>query len=107
MKKIAHCHRDLAVVARALAGELYETLMGDNNMFEAWRKQNPDCTRRELERRFVEKNWGKCLEVARKTLALQLRDPRIPETQKEKIIEILALDQTLLRGRSRHHQMLS
>lgn len=95
----AHCHKVIRKVAQALAGELYEVLMGDNFVRAEWKKQNPECTEKQLCTKFVARNWGRCIETARATLALQLRDPNIPEKQKEEIVEVLALDNTLRRGR--------
>ena len=97
----AHCHVAVRKVAMKAAGELYESLMGDNGFYETWKKQNPGASSKELERRFVLKNWGKCLDFARKTMVLMLRDPGIPEDLKEEILEILTMDQLLTRGRGR------
>lgn len=94
----AHCHKMVAQVAKAAAGELYEKLMGDNACYEAWKKANPEASPRELERRFVAKNWGRCLQIARATLTLMLRQP-IDSKTKDGIMEALRLDATLMRGR--------
>jgi hypothetical protein len=85
-------------VAQAAAGELYEVLMGDNLVRAEWQKQNPGLTEKQLTSRFVAKNWGKCLEFARATLALTLRQP-IDTKTKDAIMEALRLDNQLLRGR--------
>lgn len=96
---VAHCHVQVREVAKAAAGELYDKLMGDNRLFEAWQKQNPDCSRQELERRFIEKNWPKCVQFARATLAALLRQPDVDEKTKLEIVDVLAKDQSLVRGR--------
>lgn len=101
MPKIAHCHKALRSVAQALAGELYENLMSNTKIYDHWKSQNPECTPKQLETRFVARNWGKCLEAARAVMTAQLLDPNVPELQKDEIIEILRLDSTLMRGRER------
>ncbi|MBO0736517.1 MAG: hypothetical protein J2P48_08100 [Alphaproteobacteria bacterium] len=35
--------------------------MNDSRYYEIWRRQNLDADPQELERRFVEKNWPKCV----------------------------------------------
>ena len=95
----AHVHIQVREVAKGIAGDLYERLMGDNPMFERWKKQNPGCNAKELERRFIEKNWPKCIEYARQALAALLRQPHINEETKLHIVEVLAKDQSLVRGR--------
>lgn len=90
------CHVKVREVAKAAAGQMYEAYMGaDNATYREWKRQNPDCTPRELERRFIEKNWGKCLEFARTTLGLMLRNPEISDTMKDEIMDILEKDQLL------------
>lgn len=96
---VAHCHVQIREVAKAAAGELYEKLMGDNRYFEAWQKQHPDASPKELERRFIEKNWPKCVQFARATLAALLRQPDVDEKTKLEIVDVLAKDQSLVRGR--------
>lgn len=96
---VAHCHVQIREVAKAAAGELYEKLMGDNRLFLAWQKQNPDCSPKELERRFIEKNWPKCIQFARASLAALLRQPDVPEATKLEIMDVLTKDQSLVRGR--------
>ena len=57
---VAHCRIEIRQVAKATAGHLYERVMGDHRVYEEWCRQNPDADPRELERRFIEKNWTKC-----------------------------------------------
>jgi len=102
----AHCHQLVASVAVNAAAELYETLMGDNVMYEAWRKRNPGAGAKALARRFISDNWGKCIPVARTTLAAMLRDPTIAESLKEQIVEALALDSSLMKGRQNPAQVV-
>lgn len=88
-------HRLIAKTAQALAGELYERLMGDNLMYELWRNQNPGLGSAALERKFVRVNAEKCLEVARATLSGLLLSPGLDEKVKDEIVEALSLDRTL------------
>lgn len=92
MQKMAH--KMVAETAKGIAGNLYETLMGQDEYWKAWQKQNPDCSRKELERRFIEKNWAKCLDSARATLVGLLRGP-LPDHLKEEIIDALCKDASL------------
>jgi hypothetical protein len=94
----AHCHRLIADTAKAAAHELYDKLMGSNQLFDEWKRQNPDASPRELERRFVARLWGKCVPVARATLA-RLLTQAIDPALKEEIYEALCDDATLSRGR--------
>lgn len=94
----AHCHKLVAKVAQEAAGELYETLMSCNELYEEWKRQNPGLTDKQLSSRFIAKNWGKCIPFARATLASMLRTG-LDETTKADIMEALVLDSTLIRGR--------
>jgi hypothetical protein len=85
-------------VAQAAAGELYETLMTDNRMFEAWKQSNPGLTPKQLETRFIAKNWQHCLEFARATLVALLKT-ELDSARAETIMEALVLDASLRRGR--------
>lgn len=96
---VAHCHKQIREIARAIAGELYEKLMGENQFWEVWKKQNPDATRVELERRFVDRNWGRCIGQARRALAMMLTDPSVSEAMKEEAMDVLEKDASLVRGR--------
>jgi hypothetical protein len=98
-RMIAHCHIQIREIAKAAAGELYERLMGEQHYYDAWKKQNPDCTAKQLEDRFIEKNWPKCIPYARATLALLLRRPDVPDSLKLQIMDVLEKDQSLIRGR--------
>ena len=103
---VAHCHKMVAAVAKEAAGNLYEVVMGDNKVFEEWKRQNPDATQKQLENRFVEKNWGKCLEFARATLATMLSSATISEKVKDEIVDALVKDNQLVRGRQSYQRFL-
>jgi hypothetical protein len=95
----AHCHKLLASVAVNCAAELYENLMSDNVLYKAWKDQNPGLTSNQLARKFISKNWGQCLGIARATLARLLESPTISVEYKETIMEALVLDASLMKGR--------
>lgn len=98
-QKVAHCHKKIRTVAQELCGATYDTLMENNEVYSRWKAGNPDCKNGvELRERFIRKNWGRFVEGARTTLGLLLRSA-IDDKAKEEIVEILALDQTLRRGR--------
>jgi len=98
---VAHCHIQIREIAKGAAGHLYERLIGDSRYYEAWRRQNPECDPQELEQRFVEKHWPKCVGYARESLAEMLKRPDVPEAAKAQITEVLAKDQSLVRGWAR------
>lgn len=93
-----HCHRQVAEVAKAAAHELFDTLMLDQAMYDMWRKRFPGMSAKALEAKFVKMYWWRCIPFARATLATLLTRP-IDEAQKEDIMEALALDASLTRGR--------
>ena len=95
MKQPAVAHKLVAAVAREAAGQLYEKLMGDNELFLEWKRQNPGASPKQLERRFIAENAGKCVAFARATLAAMLRSPGLDPATGDMIMEALALDQTL------------
>src|SRR5215469_7636171 len=96
---VAHCHVTIRKIAQEFASELYEVVMSNNDVRREWKRQNPDCTEKQLLSRFVEKNWGKCLEPARATLA-QMLNGSLPDHLKDEIVDVLYKDSTLIRGRA-------
>jgi hypothetical protein len=94
----AFCHKLVRDVAQAIAGELYEIVMGDNDVRAEWKKQNPNLNECALVARFVAKNWGNMIPQARATMALILRDPSQSALHAD-IYEALCLDATLRHGR--------
>lgn len=97
--KIAHCHKKIRDVAKAAAAHHYELLMSSSNyVYKMWRMQHPGLNAKQLEQAFVNAHWSKCIDLARATLGALLREP-IDETTKLEIVDILALDSTLIRGR--------
>jgi hypothetical protein len=89
------CHVKVAEVAKAAAGRLYEALMGDNEYYEIWKKQNPGASPKELEKRFINRNWQNCIEFARATMTLMLTRDDVDESLKEEIMIILEQDQSI------------
>lgn len=98
-RRISHVHKDVAEVAKAAAGELYETVMRDNLVFATWKSQHPGLNDKRLRAAFVARNWSKCIPFARATMAALLSTP-IDSATKDKIMEALVLDHTLIRGRA-------
>lgn len=95
-----HCHKIIREVAQEATKELYEVVMGDNLVRKRWRKQNEGASEKELLRRFVARNWSRCIPFARATLATRLRDPHIDKSLAESIMDVLVKDASLVRGRS-------
>jgi hypothetical protein len=89
------CHIKIAEVAKSAASHLYDTMMEENCFYEMWKKQNPDATPKQLEQRFVQKNWTKCIDFARTTLTLMLTKDDVSEGVKDEIMEILEQDQSI------------
>lgn len=101
-QKISHCHKRIRDVAQGLAAASYEELMSQNLLYDAWKRQHPGMGPLALEKLFVRKKWGLYIDLARATLVGLLQQPNNPnldEKAKEEIMEILALDSTLIRGR--------
>ena len=89
------CHVRVRDIAKAAAGQLYESMMGENRFFEMWKQQNPGIGPKELEKRFIDKNWPQCLDIARATLTCMLQRPEISDMMKDDIMDILEKDQYL------------
>jgi len=87
----------IAHVAKAMAGELYEIVMGDNELWNTWKSNTPDMSGPQREITFIAKNWGRCVPRARATLA-GLLSTGIDDAAKSAIMEALLLDNTLIRG---------
>jgi hypothetical protein len=95
----AHCHKLLAETAKAMAHELYDTMMLDNEWYQIWKRRNQGKGARALELAFVAKNWGRLVPNARATLAEMLGNPLLDPALAEQIYDALLLDSTLVRGR--------
>ncbi len=100
MPTSAHCHKRVAKEAKLAAAHVYDELMSSSNQIYArWRAMHPQISDpSRLRQEFVNKKWGMFIDMARTTLGLLLREP-IDEKTKDEIVEILALDATLIRGR--------
>lgn len=101
----AICHVEVMNVAKAAAGELYEKLMGNNQLFMTWKKQNPGCGPKTLEKRFIDRNWPQCIEFARTTLTVLLTQPDVADSVKDKIMEVLEQDQNLRNKSVQQHAL--
>jgi len=89
------CHAGVMKVAKEAAANLYESMMSNDGLYKAWKKQNPGANDKQLLERFVERNWGHCLDFARSTLTEMLKRPDIAEEMKDEIMVILEQDYTL------------
>lgn len=108
-KPEAHCHKILRDVAQEAAGQLYETVMGDNEVRAEWKRRWPNLSDKALERRFIARYWGHCLPFARATLATMLSPGHVEgldPAAADAIMEALVLDSTLRRGRGQQGQVL-
>lgn len=103
-RSLGHCHWQIADTAKAMAHELYNTVMANNQVRDEWIRQNPECNSKELERRFVVKNWSKCIAAARSTLAAMLTGPYDPDL-KEQIHTALVLDSSLRYGKGQRRTL--
>jgi hypothetical protein len=92
-------HELILATARAMAHELYDVTMQNNEWYALWRSWHPEgTTAAELEASFVRRNTPRLLAGARTVLAGMLRtspDPALRET----IMDALLLDATLTRAR--------
>ena len=97
----AHVHLKIANVAKEMAGQLYETMMGDNEWYSAWKARWPNLNGKGLERKFINSNWPRLVGQARATLAGMLANPAYSEGMKEDIFAALCQDSSLKLGRGR------
>lgn len=99
-----HAHKLVAETAEAMAHELYDTMMQDNQWYKLWRKSHPGMGKVALEELFVRKNFGKMIPQARATLTQMMQSYAAKGDQEmaDKIYEALTLDATLIRGRTMH-----
>lgn len=104
-KQPVHAHRTVAEQANELCNVLYDELMSNNTLRNAWRAQHPGMAERGLRRAFLRRNIAKCLPAARATLAGMLTLP-IDEDLKESILEALILDKTLVAGRAKPAEII-
>lgn len=93
-----HAHKLIAATAKAMAHELYDETMRNNEWHKWWKAQYPSDTPQQREARFVNKNAAKLLAAARAMLARRLDLSHDP-VEKETIYQALLLDSTLIRGR--------
>lgn len=97
-KSGAHVHFLIAGVAQGMAHEVYAELMQRNDWYSLWKAEFPDLNSKQLEERWVSRNWGKFIEGARATLAGMLAQP-LDEVQKQDILDALIKDASLKKGR--------
>lgn len=78
-KKPKFTHELIAQTAKELAACWYEEAAHDNEFYAFYPKQ----------KMFMNREWKRFVEPARKTLATMLGDPMLPEWQKEQIMDAL------------------
>lgn len=89
-------HPVILETATAMAHELYDTMMQDNEWYKSWKHANPGASAKALESRFVKRNLDRLVPQARATLASML--PTISdESLRQTIYDALLLDATLVR----------
>lgn len=95
-----HAHKLVRETAIGMCGELYDTMMQDNEWYATWKRANPRIADqpRQLFAAFLARNLPRVISQARATLASMLTTTTDPELR-ESIYEALCLDNTLLRGR--------
>lgn len=93
----AHRHRLVVQTAMEMAGELYEEVMRDNELFAHWKRLCPELTPAILHERFCVLMTPHLLDPARATLAGMLATP-INEDLKSTIFDALINDASLRRG---------
>jgi hypothetical protein len=101
MKEL-HCHPLVRSTAVEMAGELYDAVMHNDDLYEQWKKVCPELTPTLCEITFIELLYPRLIEQARATLAKMLAT-NIPESQKLIIYDALVKDATLIRGRKVLH----
>lgn len=72
-------HTLVAETAKEMAAVFYEEIAHDNEFFAFYPKQ----------KQFINREWKRFVEPARKQLALMLGNPMVPEWQKEQIMDAL------------------
>lgn len=95
-RKSGTAHKLVLETATAMAHELYDTMMQDNNWYALWKSWHPEGTgAKDLEESFVKRNTPRLLAGARSVLAQMLRTSLSPELRDE-IHDALLLDATLV-----------
>jgi len=89
------CHVKIAEVAKEAAGHLYDTMMMEDSFYKLWKQQYPDANPKELQRRFVDRNWSKCIDFAVASLTVMLTKDDVPESVKEEIMIVLEQNQSI------------
>ena len=90
------CHKQVRDVAMATTENWYEALMGaSNDIYKEWKRQNPNLNAKDLQKRFVQRFWPRCIEFARATLTIMLTRPDVSDPMKEQIMDVLEKDQFL------------
>lgn len=93
-------HELIAETAKAMAHEVYDTLMSSHNFwYSGWKAKHPGMAPKMLETIFVRQRWGRFIPAARATLARMLQSHSLDSTLRDRIEKALVLDRTLIRSR--------
>lgn len=91
VRNLKYCHELIRETAMALAGELYEKAMRDNENHATWKLMCNDMTSEQRLAEFIQLMWPRMIEDARATLARMLATSQ-NEVLKEHIYNALILD---------------
>jgi hypothetical protein len=91
-------HRLVVSTAKAMAHELYDAVMQDNELYAYWKSQCEELTPQIAERLFVKLLYPKLIEAARATLVKMLTQPTLAHLH-EDIYDALTKDYVLRAGR--------
>ena len=91
-------HKLIVKTAQAMAHELYDCVMQDNELYAYWKSECEELTPKIAEKLFVKLMYPKLIEAARTTLARMLANPMLTHLH-EDIYDALTKDYILRHGR--------
>lgn len=96
VQSLSYAHKKVVEVAKAIAHELYDAMMSNNETYAVWQRFCEDLKKSDHEAEFVALATPHLLDDARATLAGLLGQPG-KESLKEEIYDVLMKD-NLIRG---------
>lgn len=99
MRRTAHVHRTVLATAIELCLSEYETLMGNNQLREAWKLKHPGASERTLQKAWVARYARSFIGPARTMLTLILTSGA-DDGMKSAVHSALVADNMLTRGRN-------
>lgn len=97
VKNLQYCHELVRDTAKALAGDVYEAAMMDNDNYATWKLLCNDLDDKFMQAEWIKLMWPRMIDDARATLA-QLLGTSKNELLKEQIHRALILDGELRRS---------